>query len=408
MATTRGRTTPGIRTRHSRTCRTKEGGACNCKPTYEAWVFSKRDDKKIRRSFSTQAAARGWRIDAQKQVRDKRLRAPTARTLQQEVDEWLDGARAGRILNKRNQPYKPSVTRGYELALRLRVLPELGQRKLADIDLADLLDLKEQLLGEGYTGSTLRNSFVPLQAIYRRARRNGTVAVNPTVDLDLPVAGRRDRAVTPTQAAELLAALNEPERAIWGVALYAGLRRGEVRALRRRDVDLGAATIRVERGWDAKEGPIAPKSLAGTRTVFLLDVLRPIIEPLVERCDQPDDLLFGLGSTPFEPKNVARKAVGAWKAANAERVAAAEEAGVEPVLLEPITPHEGRHSFSTFLDHAGVSASRADRYMGHSGGSVSERYRYLLPGQIADDRKLVDAYLAGTAAGKVVALAAAQ
>ena len=79
----------------------------------------------------------------------------------------------GSHLEQARAPYKPAVLRNYELALRLRVLPELGDRKLADIDHADLIELKEQLLGEGHSGSTIRNSFVPLQAIYRRARRAG-------------------------------------------------------------------------------------------------------------------------------------------------------------------------------------------------------------------------------------------
>ncbi len=45
----------GIRTRHSRSCRSREGGRCNCKPSYEAWVYSKRDDKKIRKTFKSLA-----------------------------------------------------------------------------------------------------------------------------------------------------------------------------------------------------------------------------------------------------------------------------------------------------------------------------------------------------------------
>jgi hypothetical protein len=52
----------------------------------------------------------------------------SAKTLRQEVDEWLAGAQEGRILNKREQPYKPAVLRNYELSLRLRVLPELATR----------------------------------------------------------------------------------------------------------------------------------------------------------------------------------------------------------------------------------------------------------------------------------------
>jgi integrase len=395
------RPTPGIRVRHSRSCKTRDGAGCNCDPAYEAWVYSKRDCRKIRKTFTGHgalAAAKGWRLDAAKLVRDKRLRSATSKTLQQEVDEWLAGARDGRILNKREQPYKPAVIRNYELALRLRVLPDLGNRKLADIDLADLLDLKERLLGEGCSGSTIRNSFVPLQAIYRRARRAGLVPVNPTLDLGLPTSGTRERVATPSEAATLLEPLPELEKALWATAFYAGLRRGELRALRVGDVDFAAGTISVARGWDDVEGPIAPKSRAGTRKVFLLDALRPILEPVAARFDDPDALVFGLtAGIPFEPKNVARKAERAW----AVGAIGAFLRGM-PSSLEPISLHECRHSFGSWVDAAGVTGTRADRMMGHSDGSVAGRYRHQLPGQLAEDARLVDAYLAGSGAGKVV------
>jgi integrase len=316
----------------------------------------------------------------------------------------LRGARAGRILSKREQPYKPGVVRNYELSLRLRVLPELGDRRLDAIDLSDLLDLKERLIGDGCSASTVRNSFVPLQAIYRRARLGQRVAIDPTIDLPLPTAGVRDRAASPEQAAELLEPLAELERALWATAFYAGLRRGEMRALRPRDVDLDAAVISIERGWDEKEGAIAPKSRAGVRRVFVLAALHPLLEPFVDRAADPDGLLFGYSAaTPFEPRAVARKAARAWAAANAKRA----EAELSPLAL--FTFHEARHSFSTWLDHAGVSPDRADRYMGHStDATVPGRYRHLLPGQMAEDARTLDAWLAGVTAGKVVPLAAAQ
>ena len=166
----------GIRVRHSRECGRQENGSrClgkpRCHPTYEAWVYAKRENKKIRRSFPTLAAARSWRTDALKLVKDKKLRAPSSRTLHQEVDEWFAGARDGRILNRQKQRYKPAVLRIYWTSLDKRVLPELGDRRLADIDHADLLELKEQLLGAGCSASTIRNTFTPLQAVYRRACR---------------------------------------------------------------------------------------------------------------------------------------------------------------------------------------------------------------------------------------------
>lgn len=73
----------------------------------------------------------------------------------------------------------------------------------------------------------------PLQAIYRHAVRRELVVVNPTREVDLPAArGRREKIATATQAARLIAAIPESDRVIWATAFYAGLRRGELQALR--------------------------------------------------------------------------------------------------------------------------------------------------------------------------------
>ena len=91
------------------------------------------------------------------------------RRLRQEADEWLAGAREGRIPNRQGRRFKPSAVRIYKFSL--------GDKRLGDIDHADLLWLKEELFGEGCSASTIRNTFTPLQAIFRRARKNGTVAI---------------------------------------------------------------------------------------------------------------------------------------------------------------------------------------------------------------------------------------
>jgi integrase len=72
------------------------------------------------------------------------------------------------------------------------------------------------------------------------------VAINATSGLELPVV-RRDRIAGPAQATALLEALPMQDRAIWATAPYAGLRRGELKALRWDDVDLGKGVLRVER-----------------------------------------------------------------------------------------------------------------------------------------------------------------
>ena len=94
-----------------------------------------------------------------------------------------------------------------------------------------------------------------------------------------------------------------------------------------------------------------------------------------------------------------KRAVCAWAAA-----AVGSFLRGEPGDLEPIGFHECRHSYSSFLDAAGISETRADRYMGHSNASVQARYRHQLTGQLAEDAGRLDEYLRGSAIGKIATL----
>ena len=68
---------------------------------------------------------------------------------------------------------------------------------------------------------------------------------DPTRTLRLPpVRGGRDRVASADEAAVLLAALPAAQRAPWGLAFYAGLRHGEVKALTWEAVDLPGGVSR--------------------------------------------------------------------------------------------------------------------------------------------------------------------
>src|SRR5438552_2215766 len=87
----------GIEVRHSRRCPATQGGTCACAPTYQAQVWSPRDQKPIRKTFSTLAAARAWRQESQVAVRRGTLGAPSPITLTEAAEEWLAAAAAGRV-----------------------------------------------------------------------------------------------------------------------------------------------------------------------------------------------------------------------------------------------------------------------------------------------------------------------
>jgi integrase len=268
--------------------------------------------------------------------------------------------------------------------------------------------LVERLTGLGLSGSKVRNVLVPCQAFYRRHRRE--VLADPTAGLDLPEpGGRRERAATLTEAAVLLDPLGD-DRPVWATAFYAGLRRGELRALRvsnLRGLDGDTvASIRVEHGWDDVEGERDTKSVAGVREVPMPKTLRAILaENLARTGRRGDDFVFGLSARqPFAPSQIRRRAEKACAVAAVGAFLRRERPMVE---LDPITLHECRHSCWSYLDAAGISESRSDRYMGHSNRSVAARGRHQLDGQLVEDAARLEEYLSGALAGKVVALAKA-
>jgi integrase len=384
----------GIRLRHSRSCPTWAGEPCACKPAYQAEVWSAREKKKIRRTFATLAAARGWRADALVGLRRGTLRSPTSTTLSQAAELWLVGAREGTVRTRSGDRHKPSTIRSYEAALRNRVLPELGPVKLSQISRVDVQDFADRLHAEGLDPSTVRNTIVPLRAIFRRALSRGEVALNPTTAIELAaVRGRRDRIASPEEAAALIAALPEHDRATWACAFYAGLRLGELRALRVEDLDLDAGTITVAASWDQHAGPVSPKSRAGYRTVPIPAVLRRhLIEHLL-RLGWSRGLIFGRDpETPFNPSSLNRRAGRMWAVAALGAFLSGRRL---PVAIQRIGLHEARHSYATVMIAAGVNVKALSVFMGHSSIVVTmDRYAHLLPGSQDEAVELVDAYLA--------------
>jgi integrase len=372
----------GIRIRHSRTCRWPEHPRCDCTPSFEASAYAKRDGKKVRRTFPTLIEAKRWRTAMLKLSHDGGLRAPAATTLREAADLWLASAERGAIRTRSGDRYKPSALRGYEQALRLRLLPPLGAHKLSDVGRADLQRLVAVWQEEGLSASSIRNTVNALRAIYRSSDllTDGAVVVNPTIGLRLPaVRGTRDRIAPPDEASRLLAALPASDRTLWATALYAGLRAGELRALDWEQVDLGGGTIRVIRSYDPKAGFVEPKSRAGVRRVPIASVLR---EMLIEHrllSDRQAGLVFGRTTdTPVELTTIYGRAERAWRAEG----------------LPPIGLHECRHTCASYFIAAGVNAKTLSTFLGHASITVTlDRYGHLFPGSEAEAAGLLDAYL---------------
>lgn len=377
----------GIETRHQRGCRALDGGArarCSCTPSFRAWIWDQATGRRIRKTFPTHAAAKTWRQDSLVALRQGKPVVTTTKTVREAGDDWLRRARAGEVRTRGGRTYKPSAVRAYEQALRLRVYPVLGERRLGDVRRGELQRFVEQLKAQKdppLAESTIEGSVLPLRAIYRDALRLEEVDANPTTGLEIPrkKAGR-DRIVTPAQAEALLSALVQPDRALWATALYAGLRRGELLALEWEDVDLKRRLIHVRRSWDPKEKrDVGPKTDEGERKVPMASRLHQLLAEHRLSTVRRDGVVFaGADGCPLAARSISDRADDAWKAAGLDR----------------ITLHEARHTYASLMIAAGVNAKALSTYMGHANISITmDRYGHLMPGNEDQAAGLLDAYL---------------
>jgi len=214
-------------------------------------VPSNRDGKLIRKSFPREAEAKTWRQDAAGAVRGGRMRATVAPTFDRAIDAWKAGAETGTIRTRGRRVFAPSTIASIEQNYRLRLKDTLGARRLDRITLSDVQEFVDELDADGVNASTIENTILPLRLVYRYARGKGIVHTDPTDGLELPEKGRGRRVPpSPADAAGLLAVAPEQDRPVWATAMLAGLRRGELMALRAADVDLKAGRLRVERSYD--------------------------------------------------------------------------------------------------------------------------------------------------------------
>jgi len=183
-------------------------------------------------------------------------------------------------------------------------------------------------------------------------------------------------------AARLVKALPDDDRPTWATALYAGLRYGELRALRWGAVDLDTRKIRVQESWDPLEGSIAPKTRTSRRTTPIPGVLQKVLLDHRQRGGGATDdaLVFSeRPGAPFHAASLYRRADRAW-----------EKAG----LVERLRFHQARHTYASFMIAAGVNPKALAVFMGHSSIKVTfDLYGHLMPGTEAEAAALLDGFL---------------
>ncbi len=318
-------------------------------------------------------------------------REPSNETLAAYAERWLAQRDPARVGNAGRTRLASSTFAEYRRALRSYVSPQLGTRTLASLRTEDVDALIAGLEAEGKAPGTVRNIVTPLRRMLADAVRQGKLLANPAAGADLPPAqdftGKEiPREHTDAIRASLVSlAANDPLRnepdlfsvCFFDVALGTGLRLGELRGLRWRDVERDRRVIRVERAYSRRELK-RPKSEAGVRSVPLFasvdDALRHLAARAVERGRYaPDELVFAtVRGTPLHESNFNRRV---WRPA-------LDHAGIAQLGYRF---HDLRHTCVSRLVAAGADVKLVQAVAGHASPLITlKRYSHLLDTRISE------------------------
>lgn len=234
----------------------------------------------------------------------------------------------------------------------------------------------------GMNGRPLANASVQRVVHLFSASLNAAVdaeilVANPAARIKLPPSPpTKDRFLEREEYDAIIEQLPTVEdQLIMHVLTFTGLRIGEVAGLRwgRVSLDLGRLTVTETFDDEISSFKPYPKGRR-SRTVpvdaWLVDLL---CELKYDKRGRPGDLVFARkDGSPLRRSNwdnVFRRAVGEVRLWSGDQM----------VPLEPVTIHDLRHTFCSWLAQAGVSLARIGVLAGHESPITTQRYAHLQP-----------------------------
>jgi len=283
----------------------------------------------------------------------------------------------------------PRTAEDYEMVIRLHLIPALGNLPLSGLRPEHIQRYYSDKLTNGrcdgkggLSPKTVRNHHHILHSTLQNAMKLGLIVRNPADAVAVPRVQRSE--VQAWDKAEVTAFLEGIKGTtyypIFYLALYTGMRRSEILALRWQDVDLLLGQVYVSRSLHRLKGGElvfrSTKSDKGRRTIALppsaVLLLREhrekqqLEKAMMDSTLGEDDLVFGHpDGTPFVPDTITH----VW-----QKILKKSE-------IKRIRLHDARHTHATVLPAQGVHPKIVQERLGHSSIQMTiDTYSHVLPG----------------------------
>jgi integrase len=275
----------------------------------------------------------------------------------------------------------PKTAERYRELLNNQITPHLGAKSVQKLNPADIERWHAALITKGRKGGsgglsarTIGHAHRLLSKALKEAMRHDLVARNaaameapPKVDADEVVVLNNE------QVKRLVNTLRDRAmypRAI--TALFTGIRRGELLALRWNRVDLESPNnkhVKIREALEETRNGVrlkTPKTKNSVRDVSLPDIVVNALREL-RRKQLEHRLTFGLGKLPDDAL-LFPKMDGTPQS---PRAFSKEWATVAAVIGLPVTFHALRHTHASHLIDAGIDVVKISRRLGHASPTVT-------------------------------------
>jgi integrase len=251
--------------------------------------------------------------------------------------------------------FRPSTAEIYKVNLNKHVVPHFGEVRLCDLSTADVQAFVIKKAEVGMSWNTVNHLRNLVSRILSTALEWKFVSSNAARGVRMPPKqlSRPRRIITVGQAQALLNELHEPARTMVLVCMLAGVRAGELFALRWRHVDFQRGVLRIrESVHKGHYGP--PKTRNSVRDLPLANIVAAALFEHRQRMGlaSTDELVFpSRAGTALARNNVLRRII-------------------YPVCDRAKIPrvdwHSLRHLHATLLSEAGEPLKVAQAQLGHA------------------------------------------
>lgn len=264
---------------------------------------------------------------------------------------------------------KPRTREEYDRMNRVYIAPVLGGLDITRISPEDIQTVLVHTTDHG--SRQAQAVYALLRAVLRRACRSRLILWSPVDAIDKPE-HEQEQGQQLTEADYTVAVPLIRGSLPLSLALFAGLRRGEIAGLQWGDVDLAAGLLRIRRQRQRVQGQIitvTPKSASGSRDVPIDPDLLPILR----------------SAYVLRPR--------AWVSSHAPEYPGREWAAIQEqdvLLSQHYRLHDLRHTYGSRLILSGCNLRVVQYLMGHSSLEVTMRvYSHCTSDQAAKEARRI-------------------